>query len=50
MVTCEFALAEYIFFYTIVTSYNGSLAADIAHIDVATHMEVTKFGATLRSN
>ena len=33
-------------FNTIVTNYNGPLAADIARIDVATHVKGTKFGAS----
>ena len=37
---------EYIYFYAIVTNYNGPLAADIACVDVATHIKVAKFEAS----
>ena len=37
---------EYIFFYTIVSNYDGPLAAEIARIDVATHVKGTKYGAS----
>ena len=33
-------------FYTIVTNYNGPLAADTARIDVATHIKVAQYGAS----
>ena len=38
--------ADYISFLTIVTNYNGPLAADIARIDVATHVKELKYGAS----
>ena len=40
------ATNEYIYFYTIVTNYNGPLAADITCIDAATHTKVAKFEAS----
>ena len=41
----KLAWAEYISFYTIVSNYDGPLAADIARIDDATHIKVAKYEA-----
>ena len=43
----KFAWVEYISFYTIVANYNGTLAADVARIDDATHIKAVKYEATL---
>ena len=45
----QFALAEYIAFYTVITIYNGSLAADITRIDVPTHERERNTELALRS-